>query len=392
MTRGKHSKTNSKPFRNYISAIIFTLILCGGVYVYGAYSYNKIHFNPNVKINGVDVGRLSINEAVKRVNKTGYNTAVLRDGKVHTVHIGENIKTISKQQVIKNFYQQHTEFTSSKKWIFEPEGLKESMNKLNYLNNLTITLSINNKDYQLKPNDVFDSVRYYNGQYHYYDANNSNSKISRIITKAGTLNKKYRILTPDNHQITVQANTYGWNIDRDKLLKGMADSFNHDGGNVDVSNYTVGPGFNKKGTGYGLGNNGLGKNYILVSLKQQKLWVIKDGQPIVTLNDVVTGTADTSKGYDNRTPTGVYYIMYKKSNATLRGKNNDGSKYASPVKYWMPFTEDGCGIHDASWRKDWSKTAYQEGGSHGCINVKPEDIQSVWDNVQANEPIVVYND
>ncbi len=85
--------------------------------------------------------------------------------------------------------------------------------------------------------------------------------------------------------------------------------------------------------------------------------------------------------------------MYKKKTDTvLRGQNDDGSKYTSPVKYWMPFTEDGCGLHDASWRKDWSKNAYLEGGSHGCVKlIRPDDIQSVWDNVYVNEPVIVYN-
>lgn len=63
-----------------------------------------------------------------------------------------------------------------------------------------------------------------------------------------------------------------------------------------------------------------------------------------------------SKG--DQTPRGVWYIHYKQRNATLRGSNDDGSSYASPVSYWMPFTLSGCGFHDASWRTDWSKTAY----------------------------------
>ena len=43
--------------------------------------------------------------------------------------------------------------------------------------------------------------------------------------------------------------------------------------------------------------------------------------------------------------------MYKQTNTTLRGKNADNSAYASPVSRWAPFTLDGCGFHDADWRK-----------------------------------------
>ena len=392
MTKGKHSRNKHGTFKDYLTAIVSTLILCGGVYVYGSYSFNKTHFNPNVKINGVDVGRLNINQATKKVNNAGYNTAVLRDGKVHIVHVGDGVEDISKQEIIHDMEKQHTMFTSTKEWRFEPESLLKASEKLEELNKRRVDLTVTNHDYELSPTDVFDSISFYDGHFHYHDANNIDSKISKIIEKTGTLNDKYQITTPDNQIITVQNKSYGWNIDRDKLLDGLANAFNHDGGIVDLGNYTAGPGYNKRGTGYSLGNHGLGKNYVLVSLKQQKLWVIKDGQPVVTLNDVVTGTEDTSKGRNNRTPTGVYYIMYKKTDAILRGQNDDGSKYASPVKYWMPFTEDGCGLHDASWRKNWNKDAYLKGGSHGCVNIKPEDIQSVWDNVYVNEPVIVYSD
>lgn len=56
----------------------------------------------------------------------------------------------------------------------------------------------------------------------------------------------------------------------------------------------------------------------------------------------------------------------------------------------MPFTQTGCGLHDASWRTNWSKDAYKEGGSHGCVNIKPSEIKQVWDNTYQNEPVIVY--
>ena len=74
-----------------------------------------------------------------------------------------------------------------------------------------------------------------------------------------------------------------------------------------------------------------------------------------------------SKG--DQTPRGVWYIHYKQSPSTLRGTND---------------------FHDASWRTDWSKTAYLRGGSHGCVNVKPSEIRSVWNNISKNEPVIIY--
>jgi secreted protein len=56
----------------------------------------------------------------------------------------------------------------------------------------------------------------------------------------------------------------------------------------------------------------------------------------------------------------------------------------------MPFTLSGCGLHDAAWRTDWSKTAYIKNGSHGCVNIKPSLIKAVWNVVEKDEPVVIY--
>lgn len=64
------------------------------------------------------------------------------------------------------------------------------------------------------------------------------------------------------------------------------------------------------------------------------MWYYKNGKLVVE-TDVVTGNYGT-----NDTPKGAYSIIYKASPATLM--NN------SHVTFWLPFTSDGCGIHDAS--------------------------------------------
>ena len=65
-------------------------------------------------------------------------------------------------------------------------------------------------------------------------------------------------------------------------------------------------------------------------------------------------------------------------NRVLRGKNADGSTYASPVKYWMPFY-GGYGIHDASWRKasEFNSSTYHSDGSHGCVNMQTSAAKEI---------------
>ena len=64
--------------------------------------------------------------------------------------------------------------------------------------------------------------------------------------------------------------------------------------------------------------------------------------------------------------------------------------YASPVSYWAPFTDSGCGFHDASWRTNWSSTAYLNDGSNGCVNMHTSDAGTAYDSLTQYEPVIVY--
>ena len=81
-----------------------------------------------------------------------------------------------------------------------------------------------------------------------------------------------------------------------------------------------------------------------VDLSAQRMWLYIKGKQIVT-TPVVTG--NIAENY--ATPVGTYSIFYMERNATLKGVNRDGSKYASPVSFWMPFN-GGIGLHDAPWK------------------------------------------
>ncbi len=56
------------------------------------------------------------------------------------------------------------------------------------------------------------------------------------------------------------------------------------------------------------------------------------------------------------------------------GQNGTANYYEQPVQYWMPF-DGGIGFHDADWRLIWRCTIYLTSGSHGCINLPPENAE-----------------
>lgn len=352
--------------------------------------YASTHFNPNVTIYGVQVGKLTVNKATAKINKQADNVVFLRNKKI-IAEKDDKIQTISQAEVKNIFTKQHTDLPSKQKYVFKSAKIDEAKKSLQKIQNAVVTYKINGQEFKLKADDLIHEVTYKGGKYKFTDVKKLHAKMEAIDQEVKTLKKSYKFTVPTGNKvngktITVKNESYGWGIYVKKAVAAVENAFINGQDVVDGSKYIYGEGYSTYAHGYGKSNHGIGKNYVVVSIKNQELWVVRKGKVAVHLTDVVTGTENKS----NATPKGVWYIMYKESPSVLRGYNDDGSKYASKVQYWMPFTLSGCGLHDASWRSDWSKSAYLTGGSHGCVNIRPAEIRSVWNNVLTNDAVIVY--
>ncbi len=352
--------------------------------------YASTHFNPNVTIYGVQVGKLTVNKATAKINKQADNVVFLRNKKI-IAEKDDKVQTISQAEVKNIFTKQHTDLPSKQKYVFKSAKIDEAKKSLQKIQNAVVTYKINGQEFKLKADDLIHEVTYKGGKYKFTDVKKLHAKMEAIDQEVKTLKKSYKFTVPTGNKvngktITVKNESYGWGIYVKKAVAAVEDAFINGQDVVDGSKYIYGEGYSTYAHGYGKSNHGIGKNYVVVSIKNQELWIVRKGKVAVHLTDVVTGTENKS----NATPKGVWYIMYKESPSVLRGYNDDGSKYASKVQYWMPFTLSGCGLHDASWRNDWSKSAYLTGGSHGCVNIRPAEIRSVWNNVLTNDAVIVY--
>ncbi|TDM78697.1 L,D-transpeptidase family protein [Lactobacillus crispatus] len=352
--------------------------------------YASTHFNPNVTIYGVQVGKLTVNKATAKINKQADNVVFLRNKKI-IAEKDDKVQTISQAEVKNIFTKQHTDLPSKQKYVFKSAKIDEAKKSLPKIQNAVVTYKINGQEFKLKADDLIHEVTYKGGKYKFTDVKKLHAKMEAIDQEVKTLKKSYKFTVPTGNKvngktITVKNESYGWGIYVKKAVAAVENAFINGQDVVGGSKYIYGEGYSTYAHGYGKSNHGIGKNYVVVSIKNQELWVVRKGKVAVHLTDVVTGTENKS----NATPKGVWYIMYKESPSVLRGYNDDGSKYASKVQYWMPFTLSGCGLHDASWRSDWSKSAYLTGGSHGCVNIRPAEIRSVWNNVLTNDAVIVY--
>ena len=122
-----------------------------------------------------------------------------------------------------------------------------------------------------------------------------------------------------------------------------------------------------------------GSTYIEVSKNQQYMWLYVNGKLVVE-TPVVTGNYGTMD-----TPSGFHKIWQKESPATLVGPG-----YVTPVDYWLAFTYDGCGVHDATWRDSFGGNIYKGDGSHGCVNTPYSAVKKIYSYAYIGMPVIVY--
>ena len=132
-----------------------------------------------------------------------------------------------------------------------------------------------------------------------------------------------------------------------------------------------------KGSGRSCHVNG---NFIVVSLSDQTLWLVRNGQ-IISKIGIVGGKPSTP------TVTGNFSVQSRETSRILRGPG-----YASRVSYWMPF-HGSYGIHDANWQPSSAfsnNRFYRWGGSHGCVNVSPGSMGYIFNNSFVGMRVIVY--
>lgn len=68
------------------------------------------------------------------------------------------------------------------------------------------------------------------------------------------------------------------------------------------------------------------------------------------------------------------YLQYESQ--TMRGLNDDGSRYVEPDVPWVSYFHESYSIHAAPWQRTFGWTG--PGGSHGCVNTPTSDAEWIY--------------
>ena len=129
------------------------------------------------------------------------------------------------------------------------------------------------------------------------------------------------------------------------------------------------------------GTTDLGGTYVEVDLDKQHLYLYVNGKKKAE-GDICSGSVADGCA----TPAGLYTIKTKDYDRYLVGVG-----YKDWVHYFMPFN-GGIGLHDSTWREadEYGGDVYLESGSHGCINMPLELVETVDEYIDVGDYVILY--
>ncbi len=263
--------------------------------------------------------------------------------------------------------------------------VKNEEQKLQELLRQTIDYQVQNKVYSLNASEFIKNASVSKDLKLTINPSDIKNKIAEINSTQATLNKNFTFKTHSGSVISVKGQGYGWALNVEKEANRIKEAFEKGEKSISAS-HIYGNGWSNEGIGYETTtNNGIGDTYAEVSIAEQRIWIYKNGKLVVTTN-VVTGKHSTHED----TSKGVWYILFKRTQYTLKGTAVGKGDYAVKVNYWAPFTNSGQGFHDASWRTNWASNAYLTAGSGGCVNTPTNIMKTVYENLSTYDPVIIY--
>lgn len=86
------------------------------------------------------------------------------------------------------------------------------------------------------------------------------------------------------------------------------------------------------------------------------------------------------------TVTGTYRVYLQYEMQTMRGLNQDGTRYETPDVPWVTYFHGGYALHGAPWRSSFGWSG--PGGSHGCVNMPVADAKWFYDFAEIGTIVV----
>ena len=261
-------------------------------------------------------------------------------------------------------------------------ALQSALEACNNYTKASITYTFGDQSTTLDGNTIKDWLQFDEKGQLVWDDNSFQQHVADYVAQLAatydTVGTEREFQATSGRTVYVSSSVYGWKIDQAAETAQLSQEIQSG------TQTTREPVYSQTANAYGV--NDLGNTYIEVDLSEQHMYYYQDGVNIFE-SDFVSGNMSYA---DRQTHAGIFTLYYKKSPDVLRGgQKGTANYYEQPVQYWMPF-DGGIGFHDANWRDDFGGDIYLTSGSHGCINLPPENAAVLYDLIQYDVPIVCF--
>ena len=263
----------------------------------------------------------------------------------------------------------------------DPE-LQAALEACNNYTRASITYTFGDQSTTLDGNTIKDWLQFDERGQLVWDDNSFQQHVAEYVAQLAatydTVGTEREFQTTSGRTVYVSSSVYGWKIDQAAEAAQLSQEIQSG------TQTTREPVYSQTANAYGV--NDLGDTYIEVDLSEQHMYYYQNGSDIFE-SDFVSGNMSYA---DRQTHAGIFTLYYKKSPDVLRGgQKGTANYYEQPVQYWMPF-DGGIGFHDADWRDEFGGDIYLTSGSHGCVNLPPENAAVLYDLIQYDVPIVCF--
>ncbi|MDO4623653.1 MAG: L,D-transpeptidase family protein, partial [Eubacteriales bacterium] len=230
--------------------------------------------------------------------------------------------------------------------------------------------------------DVDENGTYQLNETKWYE--NIYTYVEELAEETDTIEKEHTFRMNDGRETKVDGtNAFGWEINRTAEVEALTGLLEKKGKASERE-----PEYISREIGTAAENNGLGSTYVEVNLTKQHLWFYENNKVVIE-TDVVSGMMNGM----NNTPEGIFFCTQMQSPSVLIGPQVNGkAAWASPVSVWMRLTDNGVGLHDATWQEKFGGTRYLDGfGSHGCVNLPVDKAKEIYQKMKIGEiPVVIF--
>ena len=323
------------------------------------------------KLNDLNSNRKQTQDAT--IKKTDDGFAITPEVNGDSIDVDATVKEIKEVAATNEKQIDLNDFKQKAKVTADDKELNQQLTAMNNIAKIKATYSINGQTFQIPTNDLASWLIYSDGK-----IDLDTDKMTQYVTELG---QEYNTSTNDTvfnstkrGEVNVPTGTYSWTIQTEDEVAALKKQI------LAGQDFTRSPIVQGSTTAdHAL----IEDTYIEVDLQNQHMWYYKDGK-VALETDIVSGKPTT------QTPAGVFYVWNKETNSVLKGTNDDGTPYASPVDYWMPIDWTGVGIHDSDWQPEYGGELWKTRGSHGCINTPPSVMKELFGMVEVGTPVLVF--